>query len=200
MFSARWAVLIAGMTPPVYTDNKAAWLSLHDVSELEGEGRSIVQLGQGSTSAARWWSAVLASSTGWMVARLHEGDRLLSPWSIQLDQDRPIYLTKYTSSQDDIEDLPPSFEMAITYIRNYCCYHDIADVNQAAVTAALLLLLTNLEKRSIPLLRPQFNQSVPKKHCGLAASVWNNENHLDRLLTLSCNSMGIRATIGSIFY
>ena len=200
VFSARWAVLIPGMTSPAYTKNKAAWLSLHDISESGGEENSIVQLGQVSKSAARWWAALFAPGSGWMATRTHGEDQLLSPWSIQLDLDYPLYLTKCAGGQDDADDSPPSFEMATTYIQNYCHYHDIADVNQVSFIAALLIPLANFERRSISLLHPQFNRPLPKKRSRMTAPVWNNEIYLDRLLTLSCNTVGMRAILGSVFY
>lgn len=168
VFSARWAVLISGMTLPTDTERKAAWLSMDDTSGSEAEERSIVQLGQISITAARWWSAVLASGSGRATTRLHNGDHLLSPWSISLASDNYFYLTSCAGSQEDANDLPPSFETATSYIQNYSFHHNIIDINQAAFAATLLLPLARLERRTVALPHPKFG---PKKHRGSAIPV-----------------------------
>lgn len=81
--TARWAEIIPRASPIGYTTSQAPWIA-HQVSceAAENSRPMVVDLGNLTGEAARWWAAVLAPGEGWRAAIPHERWRLLSPWSV----------------------------------------------------------------------------------------------------------------------
>jgi len=208
VLSARWSNLVDRATPMAYTDVRAVW----EAAGTGGDAQSlIVGLGVVTAEAARWWTAVLAPGQGWQASIPHPRWPLLSPWTVNLDSEMltlrsqpPIPRISF-----DIES-PPSFETAVPYINDYCAFHAtgdgaaIATQRRAALAAALLLPLANLDGRSVSFLQPWASPAARKRHILLLppqGPIWGHETQqLDRLLTLSCNAFGTRALLGSVFF
>lgn len=70
--SARWAEIISRASPMEYTADQAPWADRADSCGGADGGPMVVELGEVSGEAARWWVAVLAPGQGWRAAIPHE--------------------------------------------------------------------------------------------------------------------------------
>lgn len=93
--SARWAESIPRASPIEYTPSQAPWIARQVSCEAAENGKPlVVELGNLTGDAARWWAAVLAPGEGWTAAIPHERWRLISPWSVTKESSSiPIFLT-----------------------------------------------------------------------------------------------------------
>lgn len=202
--SARWAEIIPRASPPEYTTSQAPWTA-HPVSiEVAENARPmLVELGNLTGEAARWWAAVLAPGEGWKAAIPHERWRLLSPWSVTKEfNNMNILLTGSLTHTNSPLPAPASFKTALKYIEHYSALHCASSQSRAALAAALLLPLAKLDNRKVLLHAPRglCRQSVD---IGAPQASLFEEHYLrqfDRLLTLSANARGMKAILGSIFY
>lgn len=202
--SARWAEIIPRVSPVEYTSSQAPWTA-HQVSDEEAEnGRPmVVELGNVTDEAARWWAAVLAPGEGWRAAIPHERWRLLSPWSVTKESNSiPISLTGSLSHTNSHSATPASFKAALHYIEDYSALHNANTQSRAALAASLLLPVAKLDNRKILLHAPRglCKQLADKTTPEALLFKEHYQPQFDRLLTLSANAPGMKAVLGSVFY
>jgi len=151
--SARWVEIILRASPIEYTANQAPWTAITVSNEGTDNGRPMmVELGELVGEAARWWAAVLAPGEGWKAVMPHEGWRLLSPWSVVKESNKTNVSLVGSSSHMSSHSLTlASFETALKYIEDYSIFHNADKSSSAALTAALLLLLAQLDNRKVKL-------------------------------------------------
>ncbi|OJD20279.1 hypothetical protein ACJ73_08387 [Blastomyces percursus] len=202
IFSARWADLMPGSTVLEYTHRQAQWKE----DEPADSDSVLVGIGDVDEIAARWWAAILASGEGWQ-AYISSGEvKFRSPWSIIYDSP-----SSFTLSRPKACLIPPNravpWAIAIRLLSDYCTLHGVMDQSYAALSAVLFLPYLHGKGKQICLPRPRFyhgmqvESAVPQPSVQQLDLVWAQmAHHLDRLLTLSCNTKGIRAMLSSIFY
>lgn len=199
--SARWTMIFPRAAPIEYTDIQARWAD--DQFLASEDATSIgVELGVVNDDAARWWAAVLAPGQGWKASIHHKRCHLLSPWSVTLESLHTILLSSASRNAADSSPSPspPSFEAAVRYIEEYSALHSAKEQNRAALAAALLLPLANLERRRISLPPPQMCYGGVSSMIS-KIPIWGQDlRQLDRLLTLGCNARGMQSILGSLFY
>ncbi|KAJ3454221.1 hypothetical protein MRS44_018115 [Fusarium solani] len=198
VLSARWTSMISSAAPLEYTTSQAKWAGTHRISKAEGS--VIVQLGSVSDEAARWWAAILAPGQGWKASIPHKRYRLLSPWAVFLDATYPILLSSASEPASPALGTCPSFEAAAQYIAEYSALHAASEQNRAAFATALLLPLANFDRRKVrlPLPRMPLDRALGTTSHG---PIWGQDlRQFDKLLTLGCNTQGIKSILSSIFY
>jgi hypothetical protein len=200
--SARWAEIITRASPIEYTASQAHWTLRQGSGHATGN-EMVIELGNLTGEAARWWAAVLAPGEGWKAAIPHERWQLLSPWSVVRESSNvTISISGSPRHTNSFPTIPASFESALQYIEDYSTLHNAHTQSWAALAAALLPPMAKLDNRKISLhaprglCRPSADKAVPKapylKKCC--------QQQFDRLLTLSANARGLKAVLGSIFY
>lgn len=109
---------------------------------------------------------------------------------------------KPNMSSDTTKHSPASFNSALRYLSEYCSLHGVEKQSQAALVAALLIPTANSEQKIIGLAVPQLPQQSPTQdeRTPIPPAPIGGLRQLDRLLTLSCNAMGIKALLKSIFF
>lgn len=162
----------------------------------------MVELGNLTAEAVRWWAAVLAPGEGWRSAIPHERWQLLSPWSVTKEFDNvTLFLTSSASHTHAHSPTPASFEAALQYIEAYSALHSANTQSWTALAAAVLLPLAKLDNRKVRLHLPRGLCRQPVEKAAPKASLSEDYRpHLDRLLTLSANAPGMKAVLGSVFY
>ncbi|AEO62318.1 uncharacterized protein THITE_2106371 [Thermothielavioides terrestris NRRL 8126] len=209
ILSARWvetmpedvSLVYTSSTADVFTPNAHAAASPDQLNVL-------VDIGDAGPGEARWWAAILAPGQGWRATMSMGGDAFLAPWSIQLQPACRFLLSTTTDSKNigTHSAVPPSSSEALRFLGDFCARHNIADQSQAAL-AAVLLFPSMRTGQGLQLPAPAISglgdsmgvasPSVlqPKPH-GWAQQA----DDLDRLLTLSCHTRGIRPMLLSSFY
>lgn len=199
ILSARWAQLMPEAILE-YTDSKA-----YNSGEPRERGSAVVDIGVVDGDAARWWSAVLAPGEGWEAYITIKNDKFRSPWSISLPAD-PKFSLSYHKNHCFLSDTAISVATAFRFLSDYCALHDIVDQGYAALSAVLFLPLLHGSRKDIVLPGPRFSHGrrfkVGLSKCKVQHDLdWVQEvHHLDKLLTLSCNTRGIRSLLSSVFY
>ncbi|KAG5966888.1 hypothetical protein E4U57_001591 [Claviceps arundinis] len=202
VLSQRWTELVPGAEAIEYTESSAA-LSLSDsVGGVVQTDDPVVDLGVATDEAVRWWAAVLAPGEGWVARIHHMGEDLRSPWSVSLQSSKNLTLTFRKTLSHEGHRSPPSFSAAVQYIADYAKYHGIEDQSHAAFAAALLLpTRRNISKRlcwSYPDWHTKRREpTVKQEQCG---PPWGKDrNQLDKLMTMSCNAIGMLSLLCSSF-
>ncbi|KAI5865634.1 hypothetical protein GGS23DRAFT_436269 [Durotheca rogersii] len=205
ILSARWAELIPTAYSPDYSSHQARLSDGRGRKGLEdGCDSIIVDVGDVDEGAARWWTAILAADSGWSASiRSNTGVLLCSPWSIRTQPGPTFVISANIQSRSSVANHhPASLGSALRYLSEYCRLHGIAEQSQAALTAALLIPVAKFDNKRIKLPYPRL---PPKASRGQARTQalpsWDGElRQLDRLLTLSCNSRGVKTLLNSIFF
>lgn len=205
ILSARWAELIPGARRPTYSSHGYQQNDGNGTMGLEDHNMPIVvDVGDVDEDAARWWKAVLSVDCGWNASiRSDTGFHLYAPWAVRTQSDTSFLVSANVQPHIPNSDpRPASFSTAIRYLSEYCSLHDVGDQSQAALAAALLIPLAKLDNRRIELPIPRLPREGPKgqkrKH---AIAAWDRKRcQLDRLLTLSCNSRGVKGLLNSVFF
>ncbi|KAK1766927.1 hypothetical protein QBC33DRAFT_493032 [Phialemonium atrogriseum] len=163
-----------------------------------------VDIGDGSPEEARWWAAILAPGQGWQATMALEHDTFWSPWSICLQSNLRFFLSQKVTSTIPPSPPPsaPSFSDATRFLDNLCIRHSVTDQSHAAL-AAVLLFPSMGGGQGLQLPAPTVSNCWTQ--CIIDSDQlrhdWvHQENHLDRLLTLSCNTRGMRPMLLSAFY
>lgn len=204
ILSARWAELLNGAQTPKYSSHQAR-LYVGDRME-HGDESAVIDVGDVDQDAARWWTAVLAPESGWEASLRRDTDALLySPWSIKTLPGPAFVVTGNIHAQPPLSyHRPASFSTAVRYLSDYCHRHGISDQSDAALAAALLVPTARFNNRRIKLAMPKIPRQATtrtKNQTGPTPRFWDSDPHqLDRLLTLSCNSRGVKAILNSIFF
>ncbi|KPM37314.1 hypothetical protein AK830_g9244 [Neonectria ditissima] len=183
--------------PLRYTDSHAPECDCIDRFSSLPSSLTFVNLGTVDRDATRWWAAVLAPEEGWLSTIDGPRNELRSPWSVRLPK-KPIFaLPPFSVSS------PPSYTMAMQYLEDYTAFHNVEDQSRAALSAALLLPLANLEGGRIPLPVPR----IPYKSGARSVAQLGHERRsvlptpqLDKLITLSWNRDGLSALLSSVFF
>ncbi|KAF5025164.1 hypothetical protein F66182_2740 [Fusarium sp. NRRL 66182] len=204
ILSARWTEIMPGSCTLAYTRHQAAY---HDGAARCKDRQSLINIdiGNASSEEARWWAAVLAPGQGWQAHMKLEQNAFLSPWSIHLQSSTGFVLIH---ALDDVPASRPaaSFLDAITYLNNFCTRHNLVDQSHAAL-ASVLLLPSMSSFHTFRLPAPRISDlsnatDVPTGYPdGTLQHDWiHKDHHIDKLLTLSCNTRGIRPMLLSAFY
>lgn len=203
ILSARWTEIMPGTCSLAYTESQAA--SCQGMAPFTGdEGPISIDLGELDPEEARWWAAILAQRQGWQAEMTYEKQTYISPWSIHLQQNPRFVLLR---RMDNISSPHPAatFSDASHYLNRFCTRFDITDQSLAAL-ASVLLLPSMGGLKSIKLPAPRTSR-VDATNAPSSASNdelrqdWIfNHHHLDKLLTLSCNTRGMRPLLLSPFY
>ncbi|KAI1421060.1 hypothetical protein F5Y12DRAFT_65640 [Xylaria sp. FL1777] len=202
VLSARWAEIIPRASALEYSESLAPCKARPTREKNDSNATSaVVDIGNANDKAARWWAAVLAPGQGWKGRIPHERYSLQPPWSLELEAPIRFVLSGADVSEEFISSSPATFTDAAGYIEEYVALHDASRQNRIAFAAALLLPLANLERRKAVLPLPQSSDRKATDWYPSQSPIWGHDlRQLDRLLTLSCNSNGMRAILGSIFY
>lgn len=200
ILSARWVEVMSTPCSLTYTDHQAR----HAATTKHSDGLQslVVDIGCGDPEEARWWAAVLAQGQGW---RATMQPSCCSPWSIRLHSEPDFSLSSELGALP-LMGSASSFTDACGFLNKFCLRHNIVDQSHAALAAVFLIPSMgcggNLQ---LPLRRIGRRNQPPKRplthHAGSSQlSRIHDRQHLDRLLTLSCNIKGIRPLLLSVFY
>lgn len=205
ILSARWAELIPGAEVSDYTSQQAQLKSEDGSHGLENDDdHVVVDIGDVDDDAARWWTAILAIDGGWNASiRSDTGVLLCSPWSIRVQSGPNFTISANIRPSSTIQNSrPASFSNAVRYLAEYCHLHDVAEQSQEALAAALLIPTAKYDNRRIKLAIPRLpRKATCRQEETQVGPAWDMEpRQLDRLLTLSCNSRGVKALLNSIFF
>ncbi|EGX88986.1 hypothetical protein CCM_09033 [Cordyceps militaris CM01] len=196
VLSARWAEIIPGATME-YTNSRAP---LFPTCESIRCDSTPVQLGDMTDHALRWWEAVLATDEGWDASILHNTQNLKSPWSVSLQMPgMSIHLKSKPATLHN--HAPASYATASSYILAYVAYHGIYDQSCAAFATALLLPTRHRISKSVHWARPHFpaKHGVPPMKSHGQPPWGRDKQQLDKLLTMSCNTIGMQSILNSSF-
>ncbi|KAF0641691.1 hypothetical protein FPSE5266_09874 [Fusarium pseudograminearum] len=202
ILSARWIDIMPGTCSLTYTDRQA--ISQQDTTGCQGNENLIsVQLGHVSPQEARWWAAILAPGQGWQANLEYEQQAFVSPWSIHVQQNFEFLLLHNT----DLATSPypaATFSDAVHYLNRFCARHGVSDQSQAAL-ASVLLLPSMGTLKSLRLPTPSSQMSAPHTTANSVVEDLDNDwiyrsCYIDKLLTLSCNTRGMRTLLFSVFY
>jgi hypothetical protein len=187
-----------------YTENQA---TCHDGMTRCKDEQSLISIHIGNVSPeeARWWAAVLAPGQSWEAGWNLDQNTSLSPWSIHLEPSLGFILL-YTTDGLSSSHPAASFSDASTYLNNFCTRHNIIDQSHAALASVLLLpSMSGFHTLRLPTPRvgDWRNASDAPIDCpdGKLQHDWmHKDHHIDKLLTLSCNTRSIRPMLLSAFY
>ncbi|KAF2253675.1 hypothetical protein BU26DRAFT_515998 [Trematosphaeria pertusa] len=204
ILSARWTEVMPGPCSLRYTDCQATY---HDAttSHQNDQNAINIDIGNANPEEARWWAAVLAPGQGWQATMALEQDSFSSPWSIRLQPGPRFFLSPVINTSPSPH-LTPSFSDACSYLNRFCEYHNTIDQSHAAL-AAVLLFPSMGGHQPLQLPAPLVSNRKPSpelpftRYDGQLQHDWiHQSHHLDKLLTLSCNTSGIRPMLLGIFY
>ncbi|KAI1661132.1 hypothetical protein F4813DRAFT_399203 [Daldinia decipiens] len=214
ILSARWVEVMSEPCSLVYSSNSAADYEDSMTSSEVDQDVVSVDIGDVSSDKFRWWAAILAPEHGWQATMISRGRIFLSPWSIRL-QSGPRFslLYKATSSAPPrLSHSAPSFRTASRFLYSFCLKHNISDQSYAALAAVILfpsmessqplqLPAPAINGRNNPMITTASRISQHLHYEHQPGHEWMCQgNHLDRLLTLSCNIRGVRSMLLSVFY
>ncbi|KAK2005230.1 hypothetical protein LZ32DRAFT_676305, partial [Colletotrichum eremochloae] len=201
ILSARWAEMIPGASGPEYDSCTTAW-----ADNYTSFPTTVVNVGDVDDDAARWRAAVLTPSGGWSAwIQNAKGQVLYSPWSTKLSTSHRLTLQRSKKScmrQNQAQNCAASYRAALHYLYDYCDHYGIAYRSYEALAAALLLPLAKFDNRRVQLPAPRIrHQRDSREKSSVPPLLFDGNLHqLDKLLTLSCNVMGIKALLNSIFF
>ncbi|KAL2363903.1 hypothetical protein RJZ56_003189 [Blastomyces dermatitidis] len=201
IFSARWVELMPG-AHLTYTEKHVEYDNKGDE-----QTQVMVDIGNVDDEAARWWAAVLSSGEGWQAYLTWEGAKFRSPWSTVLET-RAKFTLACRKPLCHMSTTAASFTTAVHFLTEYCYLHNIVDQTLAALSSALFFPSLHTKKNPISLpkpnshrrqrLKPAISEPTERKQLGSISEQIVPE--LDKLLTLSCNTRGLRTLLSSVFY
>ncbi|PVH85786.1 hypothetical protein DL98DRAFT_605441 [Cadophora sp. DSE1049] len=224
ILSARWVEIqqIPGTLAAqsndhiVYSCHQAAW---RDDASASLPDTINIDLGDVSNDAARWWAAILAKDEGWRAEIKRNQSVYRSPWSttsISAGHHFRFRRTTPSPSSFDSVSLPPSSDIALGYLIDFCLLHNAG--SQCSVALASTLTFPSLTKATLPL--PSFhnscvrdetartdNHSVPRGSTSSSTGYSDEENNILRdlrllpyYMTLSCSNRGIESLLCNTFF
>lgn len=198
ILSARWTEIIPGADPIRYIETP------QQIGQEDQQTTSI-PIETTSGEAKRWWNAVLTAGQGWLATATNSnGSKLSSPWSIRLSSSHrmlPVY-----SGHDGVSatGVAADSATALRYLAEYCNIHHLEEQSCAALSTVLFLSMAPDKCISIPVPRMACSgafSSPPKAHQHVkAVQICPSITQVDRLMTLSCNTHGLRALLLSTFF
>ncbi|OAT07851.1 hypothetical protein BDBG_03874 [Blastomyces gilchristii SLH14081] len=201
IFSARWVELMPG-AHLTYTEKHVEYDNKGDE-----QTQVMVDIGNVDDEAARWWAAVLSSGEGWQAYLTWEGAKFRSPWSTVLET-RAKFTLACRKPLCHMSTTAASFTTAVHFLTEYCYLHNIVDQTLAALSSALFFPSLHTKKNPISLPKPNSHRrqrlkpaiSEPTERKQLDSISKQIVPELDKLLTLSCNTRGLRTLLSSVFY
>ncbi|TVY14401.1 hypothetical protein LARI1_G008582 [Lachnellula arida] len=202
----------------VYLCHQAGWRDNTSDSLLDTID---VNLGDVSNDAARWWAAILAKDEGWRAEIKRNESVYRSPWSTtSIEADHQFRLRRASTSQSSFNSVssPPSSDVALGYLTDFCLLHSAG--SQCSAALAAVLTFPSLEKASLPLPSSSFYSSCvrtqlatadissPPKSSSSPASCHVDEKDeilqdfrlLPYYMTLSCRKRGIESLLCNTFF
>ncbi|KAH6702012.1 hypothetical protein BKA61DRAFT_646888 [Leptodontidium sp. MPI-SDFR-AT-0119] len=170
----------------VYLCDQVGWRDDTSESLL---GTIDVNLGDACIDAVRWWAAILAKGEGWRAEIERNGNVYRSPWSTTSNSaDHQFRLTRASTSQSSFDSVlsPPSSEVALGYLTDFCLHHNAGGQCSAALASALTF--PSLTAASLPL---------PSSHERRDTSGFKL---LPYYMTLSCSRRGIESLLCNTFF
>jgi hypothetical protein len=206
ILSARWAKILPSARL-VHQDKPLSTKNLDRSSAAQDDRHTvIINVGQVTEDAARWWKAILSVEQGWDAIILNKkGEPLHSPWHTTLSSECPLLVTYKTKAElCEPSYTTSSLESACTYLTDYCAFHCIDDeVVLAALAAVLLILATKYDDRPIVLpcqgISSDQHEHQAEHQKALQFTI-PDQAQLDKLLTLSCRTRGMKALLTSGFF
>ncbi|CAG8960928.1 hypothetical protein HYFRA_00002466 [Hymenoscyphus fraxineus] len=193
----------------IYLPCQAGWR--HDANESL-PGTIDINLGDVSICAARWWTAILAKEEGWR-AEINRDDAVYqSPWStafVAADFQFSLMGTNNSHSCIDAVCLPPTSEVALGYLIEFCCLHNAGSQCSAALAAALTLPSAGNASLPLPtshassLLAQQLKSDgsfSTARHLKYREGTLADFELLPYYMTLSCSGRGIEALLCNTFF
>lgn len=206
ILSARWVeIMPEGVcTSLVYTSSKADDYTPDSQSTpLQNHLSLPVDMKDAGPEEARWWAAVLAPCQGWQATMLMGEDNFVAPWSILLQPGYRFMLSTNSTFRTHSAAAPSSSE-ALYFLADFCVRRNIADQSQAALTAVLLFPSMRTDQglqlpafTATSAIQQQQHSDPDRKQ---RHSYHPQQDHLDKLITLSCHTKGIRPMLLSPFY
>ncbi|OAR03087.1 hypothetical protein LLEC1_07144 [Akanthomyces lecanii] len=205
ILSARWVEIMPESCSISYTESCA--FHGHDMTtKSRNSGDTIeIDIGEASPEESRWWAGILAQGQGWQAAMRSGHHRtLLSPWETRLHSTQSFSIS--AAIQPSASQCPaPSFSQAKAYLRRLCERHDIFDQSLAALSAVLLFPAFAVSQE-LPLPIPRTRDHSTRRKRSVQASARQGHDrlyqteYLDKCLTSSCHTKGIRPILLSVFY
>lgn len=202
VLSARWAEIMP-RAEICYTQRETEAGNLSSTRIIQEE--RALSMGSGAAEALIWWKALVAPGRGWQATISSNGRSSMAPWSTDIltTYDMAVRFVGITKEDcggtEDTNCLPPSSDKAMGFIVDYCEHHGIISQCKAALSAALVFPLARRFRRCVFLPIPQLGTrqaSLSLDSCRFAPS----RGQLDKLLTLSCNHVGMEAILSSCFF
>jgi len=207
ILSARWAEIIPGASGPEYSHWEADWdhENVSNENAQSGSPTMNIFVGDIDDDAARWWAAILAMEGGWNASISSDNGVILhSPWHTKLVSKQRFTLSRGTR-HGPLAPQPrtASFTTALHYLARYCEFHQVTDhQSHAALAATLFLPVTRYDNTRVYLANPRVSRKVRliEETIRKTPSWSENPKQLDKLITLSCNAVGTKALLNSVFY
>lgn len=170
--------------------------------------RSVVDIGDTSAEEARWWSCILEQHQGWIATMDFGEETFLSPWSVRQESRVGLCLSVDTQRTPALCPTAPCSTEASRYLARFCAHHRIGTQVYVALAAVLLFpCMGRGRNMRLPMsLVSNSNLAITSRRLGRERAAYFDDDtlvqngHLDRLLTLSCYTRGIRPILFSVFY
>jgi len=200
----------------VYLRHQAGWRD--DTSENLLDTIDI-NLGDIDDDAARWWAAILAKDEGWRAEIKMNDNVYRSPWSTtSTTADYKFRLRrrkKDPQSSFDLVSTPPSSEVALGYLSDFCYLHKAGSQSSAALAA--VLTFPSVTKTSLPLpichdpylqtgvlkadaLLSKNSSSLDSESVEENVEIFRDYGLLPFYMTLSCSSRGLESLLCNTFF
>ncbi|KAK2867796.1 hypothetical protein FQN49_003464 [Arthroderma sp. PD_2] len=161
----------------------------------------VVDLGNASEDAARWWIALLSSGQGWKAIVSRDSDRFhLSPWSVEVDYETNSKVGVKTMQSHTAlsKSTPPSSLQALEYLVEFCTLHDTHSQLFAALAVALTLPTHNQYRisPSLPLLggRHAFGELA------ISSNIPELYDDLPYYMAMSCHCRAVISSLCGVFW
>ena len=207
ILSARWVELQGSRNAP---ENAKRMVYLHKqapVVQSDSQNESLlngieVDVGCVESDAGRWWAAILATGEGWNATTAKEGEIYRSPWSITIPSTQHFRLHmsggyKPTSTSSHA---PPSSEKALSFLSDFCVFHNIRGQCSAALAACMFFPFLRSLVVLLPLPRTRrCAGETPLSH-SKCDDVTREGPLLPYYMSISCNIWGMRALLSGSFF
>ncbi|KAF4636207.1 hypothetical protein G7Y89_g1863 [Cudoniella acicularis] len=153
----------------------------------------ILSLGHSSKKLVRWLCAVLAPGVGWLA----KGS--VPPWTAHCNQDVQFIISTELSTNEFVQEKPPSFVEAVDLILELCALYDFSSQPTEAFLAALLFPFHATQDLQPRLPLPQIPPLTEVSHKA-PEYIRDYANDIRYYMTLSVSARVIGSAIWSIFW